>query len=56
MRKSERIRLLEMQVVKLEFQLELANHMLAAIMEQNNLAMPELDAGKWYKKRLKDLD
>ena len=55
MRKSERIRLLEMQVLKLEFQLELANHMLAALLEQNNLTMPDLDAGKWYQKRLKDL-
>jgi hypothetical protein len=25
-------------------------------MEQNGLAQPELDAGKWYKRRLKGLE
>lgn len=56
MRKSERLRLLEMQVLKLEFEVELLNHMLASIMEQNGLQQPELDAGKWYQRRLKNLE
>ena len=54
MRKSERLRLLEMQVVKLEFELEIINHMLSTLLQANNLPMPELDAGKWYQKRLKE--
>ena len=52
MRKSERLRLLEMQVIKLEFELDLVNNMLATILEANNLSQPELDAGKWYQRRL----
>jgi hypothetical protein len=56
MRKNERLRLLEMQLLRLEFEVELLNHMLSALMEQNGLAQPELDAGKWYKRRLKGLE
>jgi hypothetical protein len=52
MRKSERIRLLEMQIVKMEFELDLLNNMLATLLEANNLAQPSLDAGKWYQRRL----
>lgn len=52
MRKSERLRLLEMQVLRLEFELELTNAMLSTIIESNNLPMPELDAGKWYHRKL----
>lgn len=52
MRKSERLRLLEMQVIKLEFEIDLLNNMLATLLESNSLPMPELDAGKWYQRRL----
>jgi hypothetical protein len=52
MRKSERLRLLEMQVIKLEFELDLINNMLATLLEANSLAQPQLDAGKWYQRRL----
>jgi hypothetical protein len=52
MRKTERLRLLEMQVVKLEFELDLLSNMLATLLEANNLAQPQLDAGKWYQRRL----
>jgi hypothetical protein len=52
MRKSERLRLLEMQVIKLEFELDLVNNMLATLIEANNLDQPQLDAGKWYQRRL----
>ena len=52
MRKSERLRLLEMQVLKLEFELELISSMLSTIIDSNNLPMPELDAGKWYHRKL----
>ena len=52
MRKSERLRLLEMQIVKMEFELDLLNNMLATLLEANNLSQPQLDAGKWYQRRL----
>lgn len=52
MRKSERLRLLEMQILRLEFELELVNAMLSTLIESNNLPMPDLDAGKWYKRKL----
>lgn len=56
MRKSERLRLLEMQLLRMEFEVELLNHMLASLMESNNLSKPDLDAGKWYRKRLDNLE
>ena len=52
MRKSERLRLIEMQIVKLEFELDLLNNMLGTLLEANNLPQPHLDAGKWYQRRL----
>jgi hypothetical protein len=52
MRKSERLRLLEMQVIKLEFELDVINNMISTIIEANNLPNPGLDAGKWYQRRL----
>lgn len=57
MRKSERLRLLEMQIIRLEFELDLLNNMLATLLEANSLQQPQLDAGKWYRRRLeKTLD
>ena len=54
MRKSERIRLLEMQIIKIEFELDLLNNMLATLLDANNLPQPQLDAGKWYQRRIKN--
>jgi hypothetical protein len=54
MRKSERIRLLELQIVRIEFELDLLNNMLATLLDANNLPQPQLDAGKWYQRRIKD--
>lgn len=51
-RKSERLRLLEMQIIRLEFELDLLNNMLATLLEANSLQQPQLDAGKWYRRRL----
>jgi len=42
-----------MQVLRLEFELELTNTMLTTLLESNNLPIPELDAGKWYQRRLR---
>ncbi len=52
MRKSERIRQIEIQLIKLEFELDLLNNMLVTLLEANNLPQPHLDAGKWYQRRL----
>ena len=52
MRKSERIRQIEIQLIKLEFELDLLNNMLVTLLEANNLPQPQLDAGKWYQRRL----
>jgi hypothetical protein len=52
MRKSERIRLLEMQLLRLEFQMESLNGIIQVLLDMNNLAKPELDAGKWYQRKI----
>jgi hypothetical protein len=50
MRKSERIRLLELQIVRLETTLELYGQILSNIIELQEMQEPvNLDAGKWYK-------
>jgi len=46
MRKSERLRLLEMQVVRLEMMVELYTQTLSNLLESQG--MDRLDAGKWY--------
>ena len=55
MRKSERLRLLEMQVVRLEMLVELYTLSIDNLLQSQNLKPTELDAGKWYKKRSDDL-
>jgi hypothetical protein len=52
MRKSERLRLLEMQVLKLEFQVDLMDQYLSAIIENMGAPKPDLDAGKWYQRKI----
>jgi len=50
MRKSEKIRLLELQMVKLETTLEIYGHILSNLIESQNMQNDiNLDAGKWYK-------
>ena len=59
MRKSERLRQLELTVVKMEMTLELLTLALNNLMESQEMAMEEnkvqealrsnLDSGKWYK-------
>lgn len=46
MRKSERLRLLELHVVRLEMTLELYGQVLSNLLESQG--MDRLDAGKWY--------
>jgi hypothetical protein len=57
MRKSERLRLLEMQVVRLEMMVELYSQSITNLLESQGLQSPtQLDAGKWYKAKLDTLD
>ena len=57
MRKSERLRLLEMQVVRLEMMVELYSQSITNLLESQGLQSPnQLDAGKWYKAKLDNLD
>lgn len=56
MRKSERIRQLELTVVKMEMTLELLtlaiNNLMESqemVFEENNAFKSSLDSGKWYK-------
>jgi hypothetical protein len=57
MRKSERLRLLEMQVVRLEMMVELYTQSLTNLLQSQGLQSPtQLDAGKWYKAKLDNLD
>jgi hypothetical protein len=51
MRKSERLRLLELQVIRLQFEVELLQSTLQTLLEIQNMKMPELDSGKWYNRR-----
>jgi hypothetical protein len=57
MRKSERLRLLEMQVVRLEMMVELYSQSITNLLESQGMQTPtQLDAGKWYKAKLDNLD
>jgi hypothetical protein len=57
MRKSERLRLLEMQVVRLEMMVELYSISLTNLLESQGMqSHTQLDAGKWYKAKLDTLD
>lgn len=50
MRKSERLRMLEMQVIRLEMHVELLTVCVNNLMESQGMENTELDSGKWYKK------
>jgi hypothetical protein len=48
-RKSERIRFLELQVIELQKDMEVLMSILSSLVE-NKVNLPDLDAGKWYQK------
>ncbi|MGV2433163.1 MAG UNVERIFIED_CONTAM: hypothetical protein LVQ98_07890 [Rickettsiaceae bacterium] len=52
MRKSERIRLLEMEMLRMQFQIEYLNTAVKLLLDENKVAGPEMDAGKWYNSKL----
>jgi hypothetical protein len=42
-RKSERIRILELELIRQQYELE--------YLKAKGMALPELDAGKWYERK-----
>jgi hypothetical protein len=56
LRKSERLRLLEMQVVRLEMMVELYTQALNNLLESQGMGVNNLDAGKWYADKLDKLN
>jgi hypothetical protein len=51
MRKSERLRILELEIVRMQFHLEILTSAVTQLMESNQMAIPDLDSGKWYEKK-----
>ena len=53
MRKSERIRILELEVVRQQYELEYLRITLQAFMESKGMELPDMDSGKWdnFKKK-----
>ena len=51
MRKSDRIRILELEVLRQQYELEYLKSTLHAMLEANKLPVPSLDAGKWYERK-----
>ncbi len=51
-RKSERIRLLEMEMLRMQFQIEYLNTAVKLLLDENKVTGPEMDAGKWYTAKL----
>ena len=52
MRKSERIRLLEMEMLRMQFQIEYVSRAIDILLQESKLKGPDLDAGKWYTAKL----
>ena len=52
MRKSERLRLLEMELLRSQFQIEYLTSAVNMLLEDAKVKGPELDAGKWYQSKL----
>ena len=48
MRKSERLRELELEFVKIQMQVELLTDIVTSLLEVSNAADQAMDAGKWY--------
>ena len=50
MRKSERLRVLEIELVKLQYQVNLLHDIVSTLLESNLNIETNLDAGKWYRR------
>ena len=51
MRKSERIRILELELIRQQYEIEYLKITLNAIMDSKGFTLPDLDAGKWYERK-----
>lgn len=49
MRKSERLRLVEMELLRAQFQIEYLTTAVNLLLEEAKVKGPDIDAGKWYK-------
>ena len=54
MRKSDRIRMLELEVIRQQYELEYLKITFQAFMESKGMSIPDLDAGKWYNRKPKE--
>lgn len=54
MRKSERIRILELEVIRQQYELEYLKSTVYAMLEAKNVNWPNLDAGKWYDRKSRE--
>ncbi len=52
MRKSERIRLMEMELIRLRFELSHLDSLVSFLIDMNGSNKPDLDAGKWYERKI----
>lgn len=52
LRKSERLRLLEMELLRAQFQIEYLTTAVNILLEDAKVKGPDIDAGKWYKSKL----
>ena len=51
MRKSERIRLLELQLIRLQYEIESLHQVMGILLNEHIDPKPNLDSGKWYQRR-----
>lgn len=51
MRKSERIRLLELQMVRLQMEVEVLQSIISTVFGSNENYPTSLDSGKWYNRK-----
>lgn len=54
MRKSERIRILELELIRQQYELEYLKITLQALMESKGMTMTDLESGKWYNRKPND--
>jgi len=55
LRKSERIRILELELVRLNYEIQYLSSAISIILENNGIEMvDQLDSGKWYNRKPKN--
>jgi hypothetical protein len=50
-RKSERIRILELELIRQQYEIEYLKITINALMDSKGLPFTDLDSGKWYDKK-----